>query len=272
MPETSRPPDHAADDHWDDLVARMYSLEWDALSENILGVLTRHAGAVQGKRILEAGSGTGRISQRFAQSGARVTLLDLSPDALDLSREHFAQEGVAGEFRQGSLLSMPCEAETFDMVWNAGVLEHFVPEEQVTALAEMARVTRRGGLVITLNPFSGSIGYRLGKAGIEAVTEFPYGYEVSIRTLAREAARVPSLVLLEEYSTGFLNIPIGGLAVCAMALGHPEWRKGWALRSLNGLYVELFRSPLGGALRAVDRGLSRLLGGYLLVSVFRRRD
>lgn len=271
LPETSRPPDHTADDHWDGLVDCMNLLEWDAVSEVVFQAVRRHAGTVQGKTILEAGSGTGRISHRLAKAGGVVTLLDSSTKAIELSRQRFAGDGTGAAFHLGTVFSLPFPDGQFDIVWNAALLEHFQPQEQAAALAEMARVCRPGGLVMTLNPNARALCYRLGKAVIEAVTEFPYGYEAPIRTLRTAAQQVLRLEALPEYSAGFLVIPIGGLEVCAMALGHPDWRGRGFLRWMNQALLWLQDSPLGRFVDSVDRALSLVLGGYLLVSSFRRR-
>lgn len=270
LPPLSNIQHHDSDDHWDGLVECMNLLEWDALSEVVLQSLVRHIGRINGQNILEAGSGTGRISYKLARAGARVTLLDSSPKAIEVSRERFARSGTKAEFHQGSIFSLSFPDGSFDVVWNAALLEHFQPEEQAASLKEMTRVCKPGGLVITLNPNARALFYRFGKTVIEAFTEFPYGYEAPIRTLAPAARMVPLMKDLQEYSTGFFVIFIGGLEVCAMALGRPDWRGKGPLRFLNTMYLWLQTSLFQEIINRFDRALSRLIGGYLLVTSARK--
>ena len=60
---------------WDAIWSGDVSYEWDSLSGLIFNVIEKEAKDINGLNILEAGSGTGRISMRLAQRGANVTLL-----------------------------------------------------------------------------------------------------------------------------------------------------------------------------------------------------
>lgn len=94
-------------------------------------------------RVLDAGCGSGRTLQELADYG-EVSGIELNSDAAELARSR----GL-GEVRIGALEHLPWEDETFDLVTCLDVVEH-VPDD-VAALVELLRVTRRGGwLLITV--------------------------------------------------------------------------------------------------------------------------
>lgn len=106
-------------------------------------------------RVLECGSGSGETSAWMAANGYDVVLLDASPSALAFAEKRFQREGVKGEFILGNVYDLPFDDESFDIVTSFGLLEHF--EDVDVVIAEMARVTRPGGMVfadIVIDRFS----------------------------------------------------------------------------------------------------------------------
>jgi len=114
----------------------------------------------QGADILECGCGTGLILERLGGFARRAVGIDLSPGMLELARSR----GL--EVREGSVTDLPFEDASFDLTCSFKVLAH-VPDIG-RALAEMARVTRPGGVVVAefYNPLSfRGLAKRLGPAG-----------------------------------------------------------------------------------------------------------
>ncbi len=189
---------------WDRIWGKEKIPEWDSLSQLILEVLKKEIGSPKNKKILEAGSGSGRISLRLAQEGAKVTLLDASPHAIKLSKKIFKKAKVPAKFLQASIFDMPFANESFDIVWNAGVLEHYNEREQQKILKEMLRICRKDGLIITLNPYRWAIFYRIGKWCLERSGKWTAGYERPIRSLKKMVDETRAK-LTHEYSVGFLE-------------------------------------------------------------------
>lgn len=111
-----------------------------------------------GMTVLDVGCGQGRHSFEALRRGADVTAFDFSQKDLDEVQEMFrameleGQVPASGAYRtvQGDARAMPFEDNTFDRVIAAEVLEHIVDDE--TAMAEIARVTKPGGLVAVTVP------------------------------------------------------------------------------------------------------------------------
>ena len=97
---------------------------------------------LRGKRLLDAGCGTGMLAVEAARRGARVTAIDLSPTLVKLAQERHAREfdraaGGAIEFHVGDFLD-PALGR-FDHVVAMDSLIHYSTEDvvrTVTALAE----------------------------------------------------------------------------------------------------------------------------------------
>lgn len=118
--------------NWDVWTDRMP--QPNSISTKILNDLLKEAHDYEPKRVLEVGSGSELISAFLAKQGYEVTLLDISPIAIDIAKRLFSQMQVSGTFVVSDLFRMPFETETFDLVWNAGVLEHFMTEDRLVAL------------------------------------------------------------------------------------------------------------------------------------------
>ncbi len=97
-------------------------------------------------RLLDVGTGTGRMAEVFADAATHVTALDRSPDMLRLARTRL-QNLPAGKLDlvQGDFAQLPFAAASFDTVLFHQVLHYAVAPEAV--LAEAARVTEPGGRI-----------------------------------------------------------------------------------------------------------------------------
>ena len=96
-----------------------------------------------GRRILDAGCGTGSMLDWLRRRFRDATLIgiDVSPDALDFCRRR-GHRSLA----EGSVLSLPFRAESFDLVVCTDVLQHLPdPPGDSAALSEAYRVLRPGG-------------------------------------------------------------------------------------------------------------------------------
>ena len=232
---------------------------WDFMCETIWRALHEALAehGVEPQRLLEAGCGTGRVSHRLTAEGFEAHLVDITLEAIRLSRSLLGED-AHGLFVRGSCFRMPYATGAFDVAWNEGVLEHFRGDDQRQFLAEMLRVLRPGGVAVTMNPYARSWLYRLGKAMLEAIGRWPYGPEYPVRSLAGMAEGAE---LCGEHSIGFLVLVSELLSRLLIVRG------GRRLVHRCCVWAYRFR-----AVRWLDRLLARFVGGYLLVSVFRKRD
>ena len=105
-----------------------------------------------GAEVLEVGAGPGRFTIELAHLGARVTVGDVSEVQLALNRERVAAAGCEAAVSARKVLDIvdlsDLPSERFDAVVAYGGPLSYVMERADEALAELLRVTRRGGHVL----------------------------------------------------------------------------------------------------------------------------
>lgn len=128
----------------------------DSFSENIeRPVVESLAGDVAGLNVLDLGCGSGVYSLSFAERGAHVTGLDLSPVMIRLTNEKANERGLQLDLRVADISRpLPFDDDQFDIVFTATVL-HYV-EDLASFFREVARVTKPKGhlLASVLHPIA----------------------------------------------------------------------------------------------------------------------
>jgi ubiquinone/menaquinone biosynthesis C-methylase UbiE len=142
-----------------------------------------------GGSVLEAGCGYGVTSLLLGEQTSRV-LLDIESSALEVSQALFEHAGQHARHVQGDLFDMPFDDNQFDVVFNAGVLEHFAHEGRRDALREMARITKPGGSIIAAVPNHFSTPYAHAYAIEKARGTWKYPDEYLIYDFSREVEEI----------------------------------------------------------------------------------
>lgn len=127
--------------------------------------------------ILEAGSGSGKATILLEKSLYK-TLLDISPTALEYARHLTNKFKVRNvNFVEGNIFSIPFKNNSFDFVWNIGVIEHFEFDKIKLIIQEMIRVCNKNGIVAIGIPnfYSGPI----MKAKLLKILKFIPGYKIN---------------------------------------------------------------------------------------------
>lgn len=96
-----------------------------------------------GKDVLEIGCGSGVHAKLLAEAGARLTAVDLTPTAVEMTRRRLELHGLEGTTLEADAESLPFPDRSFDFVWSWGVIHHSADTDRV--IAEIARVLRPGG-------------------------------------------------------------------------------------------------------------------------------
>jgi SAM-dependent methyltransferase len=95
------------------------------------------------KDVLEIGCGTGVHARLLAAAGARLSAVDLTPTAVELTQRRLALASLTADVREADAESLPFADASFDVVWSWGVIHHSEHTDRV--IAEIARVLRPGG-------------------------------------------------------------------------------------------------------------------------------
>jgi GT2 family glycosyltransferase/glycosyltransferase involved in cell wall biosynthesis/SAM-dependent methyltransferase len=134
-----------------------------------------------GGDVLEAGCGGAWQSLALARTGRfRVAAMDFSEAALAYARRLFEREGVASELVLGDVFESG--KPEFDLVFNAGVLEHYTLEQQAAFLRGMASRSRR--YVLALVPNASCYWYWLWRIHHAAWGNWSFGKEVPLSNLS----------------------------------------------------------------------------------------
>jgi len=99
-------------------------------------------------KALDCGTGTGALSEALAgvcDGPLKVDAVDISPAMLDKAGARLRDIGLDVVLRQADAQQLPYADNSFDIVMAGHILEHF--PQPVTALLEMVRVVRPGGLI-----------------------------------------------------------------------------------------------------------------------------
>ncbi len=155
-------------------VQKFYDRQWHASDEELFAHAFEEAiaysysllGELKGKKLLELGCGSGKQAFYFAEKGAEVTVIDISPESIQAVEKLAAkqasrkQEGDLQKQKQLSqkpvLRAMLMNAEsldfppeTFDAIYINSVMMHV---HHQAVLQECARVLKRGGRLVIIEP------------------------------------------------------------------------------------------------------------------------
>lgn len=168
-------------------------------------------GGFEGLRAIEIGSGRGLNAFLFAQRGARVTLLDNSPVALEQARELFDAHDVPVELVEADLFDLPADVRgAFDVSMSYGLCEHFLGERRLGVVRAHIDAVRRGGLALLGVPNAYAPVYRLWIWTLMRRGSWPLGTEVpfsarELRSLAEQAGGRPLEPRYGSFVGGVVN-------------------------------------------------------------------
>ncbi len=117
----------------------------DAMRQTLLSWLPKD---LTGRRLLDAGCGTGALAVEAAQRGAQVVAIDLSPTLVDLARER-APRDLDISFQVGDMIDP--YLGTFDHVVGMDSLIHYRAPDMARVVADLA-AHATGSVLFTFAP------------------------------------------------------------------------------------------------------------------------
>ena len=100
-------------------------------------------------RLVDIGTGTGRMIELFAPRAAYAIGIDKSSEMLRLARVKLEAAGVSSSLRQGDMYALPLQDESADCVIIHQVLHY--AHSPAAAIAEAARVLSPGGTLLIVD-------------------------------------------------------------------------------------------------------------------------
>jgi SAM-dependent methyltransferase len=98
------------------------------------------------QRVLDLGCGNGRHALYFASQGFEACGIDIAPKAIEWAQEWAAKQNLEADFRVGDITALPFEDRYFDVVVSHGVLDHVPLKVARSAVLEVKRTLKTGGL------------------------------------------------------------------------------------------------------------------------------
>jgi SAM-dependent methyltransferase len=106
--------------------------------------------SLEGKRVLDAGSGVGGLVRALTNLGADVFGIEPNPANVDISKQNDPDR--PDHYQVAGAENLPFEDGEFDLVVFSNSLHHVPVELQQAAMSESARVVKPGGNVIVAEP------------------------------------------------------------------------------------------------------------------------
>ncbi|MGR6981844.1 bifunctional 2-polyprenyl-6-hydroxyphenol methylase/3-demethylubiquinol 3-O-methyltransferase UbiG [Testudinibacter sp. P27/CKL/0425] len=118
-----------------------------------LEYILRQADGLFGKRVLDVGCGGGILSESMARQGANVVGIDMSPQPLQIAREHAAQNDLQIDYQQTTIEAFLAQLEQnqdekFDVITCMEMLEH-VPNPSAVVASCRALLKPNGVLIFS---------------------------------------------------------------------------------------------------------------------------
>lgn len=126
-------------------VAASWAELWGSLATPFWELMTEAAAVRPGTRVVDVGCGTGDLLAHMEAAGALTAGLDPAMAMVELARNRVPRADV----RLGTADRLPWSDEAFDLATSVNALQF--AEDMPAALRELARVTRRDGLVAVAN-------------------------------------------------------------------------------------------------------------------------
>ncbi len=156
------------------------SIQWKRIKEKVLNEF----GSFKNLKSIEIGAGQGNYSLLFALEGAKVTVLDYSPKAIESSKRFFKKNKMKANFIQMDALNLDKRLlSKFNVSMSFGTAEHFSGEKRIKFIKSHFDILKKDGITFISVPNKWDFRYRVWKFLSESFNRWKFGeeYPFSIR-------------------------------------------------------------------------------------------
>lgn len=159
-----------------DAFAKAYAAENETSLLNAwycLPAMVDLAGDVAGRRVLDAGCGSGPLATALRDQGAIVCGFDLSPAMVDLARKRLGHDSalLVADLAE----PLPYEDDTFDVVVSSLALHYL--EDWIAPLTELRRILGPGGRLVVSVPHPAAYMFNYQDRDYFALTQYSEEFE-----------------------------------------------------------------------------------------------
>ena len=130
-------------DHWDE-IRSLHIAESEVEAAVARALADEPVG-----RLVDIGTGTGRMIELFGREADHALGVDRSPEMLRLARVKLSEAGLDAELRQGDMYALPLPSGSADTVIIHQVLHY--AQQPAAAVAEAARLLAPGGRLLIVD-------------------------------------------------------------------------------------------------------------------------
>lgn len=153
----------------------------------------------EGDRVLEIGCGSGASTLHLAKQYRACTAIDYSQSSIDLVKKSAKQLNISVRTQLVDARKvLPFVDDEFDVVFQAGLLEHFSQEERIRLLRLWKPV---GKMMVSMIPNANSVAYHAGKILQEKMGDWSYGLELPQASMQGEFLQA-GYINVREYTIG----------------------------------------------------------------------
>jgi ubiquinone/menaquinone biosynthesis C-methylase UbiE len=231
----------------DESMVRNLDAQARAIWPQEVGLFRRYALSAHAK-ILDAGTGTGEIASRLAELFPRATItgVDIVDASLELARKRYANLAPRLSFGHQSMYELDFPDGTFDLTVCRHVL-HSIPFAD-RVIAELARVTRRGGYLHLIPEDYGMLHFQRGNPDPRDFWhEVPPVFGARTRTdlfIGRDVFSILVGMNLEQITVDYVVVDTLRVARETFAAILEAWRDGYSdsISEYTGMTSDAARS------------------------------
>jgi 2-polyprenyl-3-methyl-5-hydroxy-6-metoxy-1,4-benzoquinol methylase len=156
------------------LVVEERGMRWQRMEKLVL----KRFGTFKNLKVIEVGAGAGTNALLFAKRGAKITILDYSPKAIERSKEFFKRNKCDAEFILGDALKLSNSIKgKYDVAMSFGLAEHFQGKERIQIIRSHMDLINKSGLVLISVPNKYNFPYRFYMSAAKLLGIWKFGEE-----------------------------------------------------------------------------------------------
>jgi 2-polyprenyl-3-methyl-5-hydroxy-6-metoxy-1,4-benzoquinol methylase len=181
------------------LVYSVHEEEHNSVWPQIKASLIKQFGSIAGLEVIEVGAGSGTYGAILARHGAKVTVLDYSANALQVSRELYESLGIEATFILADALAIGDDLKAkYDVSMSFGLAEHFADGQRLQIIRSHFDLIKPSGMTLISVPNLECWPYRFWKFQRTIRGKWDFGLELPYDQ--REFVDISKAIAVDKYS------------------------------------------------------------------------